>query len=152
MNLQRIERRLFLSDINAQITEKNITQKELSQYLGIRKSQLSLWLNGNTRINIDSFIKIKNAVENWETKNARELHEPTFHYEEPSPSLGFLIKKHLKQQDITQKSLADRVGTSQSRISEYIRGAVVPSLGVASRICKELKINPQSFVDSCSRL
>lgn len=152
MNLQRIERRVFLSDINAQITEKNITQKELGQYLGIRKSQLSLWLNGSTRMSIDNFIKIKNAVENWEKRDISELNEPTYHYEEPTPSLGFLIKKHLKQQDITQKNLADRVGTSQSRISEYIRGAVVPSLGVASRICKELQIDPKSFIDSCSRL
>jgi antitoxin component HigA of HigAB toxin-antitoxin module len=103
-------------------------------------------------MNIDSFIRIKNAVENWDTNNTCELHEPTHHYGEPTPSLGFLIKKHLKQQDITQKSLADRVGTSQSRISEYIRGAVVPSLGVASRICKELKIDPKRFIDSCSRL
>ena len=152
MDLQRIERRVFLSDINAQITEKNITQKELGQYLGIRKNRLSLWLNGNARMSIDSFIKIKNAVENWDTDNACELHEPMLHYGEPTPSLGFLIKKHLKQHDITQKSLADRVGTSQSRISEYIRGAVVPSLGVASRICKELKIDPKSFIDSCSKL
>lgn len=150
--MQRIERRFFLSDINAQITEKNITQKELGHYLGIRKSQLSLWLNGSARMSIDSFIKIKNAVENWNTRDASELHEPTPQYGEPTPNLGFLIKKHLIQQDITQKSLADRVGTSQSRISEYIRGAVVPSLGVASRICKELKIDPKSFIDSCSRL
>lgn len=152
MDLQRIERRVFLSDINAQITEKNITQKELGQYLGIRKSQLSLWLNGSARMSIDSFIRIKNAVENWDSNDTGELHEPTPHYGESAPSLGFLIKKHLKQQDITQKSLADRVGTSQSRISEYIRGAVVPSLGVASRICKELKIDPKNFIDSCSRL
>ena len=152
MNLQRIERRVFLSDINARITEKNITQKELSQYLGIRKSRLSLWLNGSAGMSIDSFIKIKHAVENWNENNTCKLHEPTYNIEESAPSLGFLIKKHLKQQDITQKSLADRVGTSQSRISEYIRGAVIPSLGVASRICKELKIDPKIFVDSCSKL
>jgi len=152
MDLRRIERRVFLSDINAKITEKKITQKELGQYLGIRKNQLSLWLNGSARMSIDSFIRIKNAVENWDTINTCELHEPTYNYGESTPSLGYLIKKHLKQHDLTQKSLADRVGTSQSRISEYIRGAVIPSLGVASRICKELKIDPKSFIDSCSRL
>ena len=82
MNFQRIERRVFLSDINARITEKNITQKELSQYLGIRKSRLSLWLNGSAGMSIDSFIKIKHAVENWNENNTCKLHEPTYNIEE----------------------------------------------------------------------
>lgn len=152
MDITRIERRLFLSDLNSEMLEKRITQKELGNYLGIRQSQLSSWLSGKTGMSLDSLIRISNAVKNWESRDSQTLNEPSLEYGNFELSLGFLIKKHLKQHGIAQKTLAARVGTSQSRISEYIRGAVVPSLGVAARICKELQIDPKSFIDACSRL
>lgn len=132
--------------------EKRITQKELGNYLGIRQSQLSSWLSGKTGMSLDSLIRISNAVKNWESRDSQTLNEPSLEYGNFELSLGSLIKKHLKQHGMAQKTLAARVGTSQSRISEYIRGAVVPSLGVAARICKELQIDPKSFIDACSRL
>ena len=152
MDITLIERRLFLSDLNSEMLEKRITQKELGNYLGIRQSQLSLWLSGKTGMSLDSLIRISNAVKNWESRDSQTLNEPSLEYGNFELSLGSLIKKHLKQHGMAQKTLAARVGTSQSRISEYIRGAVVPSLGVAARICKELQIDPKSFIDACSRL
>ena len=152
MDITRIERRLFLSDLNSEMLEKRITQKELGNYLGIRQSQLSSWLSGKTGMSLDSLIRISNAVKNWESRDSQTLNEPSLEYSNFELSLGSLIKKHLKQHGMAQKTLAARVGTSQSRISEYIRGAVVPSLGVAARICKELQIDPKSFIDACSRL
>ena len=152
MDITRIERRLFLSDLNSEMLEKRITQKELGNYLGIRQSQLSLWLSGKTGMSLDSLIRISNAVKNWESRDSQTLNEPSLEYGNFELSLGPLIKKHLKQHGMAQKTLAARVGTSQSRISEYIRGAVVPSLGVAARICRELQIDPKSFIDACSRL
>ena len=152
MDISRIERRYFLADLNSKMLEKGITQKELGKYLGIRQSQLSLWLSGNRGMSLDNLIRISNAVKDWETRYDQTLNEPSLEYGEPEQTLAFLIKKHLKLKGLAQKTLAARVGTSQSRISEYIRGAVVPSLGVAARICKELQIDPKSFIDSCSRL
>lgn len=152
MDITRIERRLFLSDLNSEMLEKRITQKELGNYLRIRQSQLSSWLSGKTGISLDSLIRISNAVKNWESRDSQTLNEPSLEYGNFELSLGSLIKKHLKQHGMAQKTLAARVGTSQSRISEYIRGAVVPSLGVAARICKELQIDPKSFIEACSRL
>ena len=152
MDITRIERRLFLSDLNTEMLEKRITQKELGNYLGIRQSQLSSWLSGKTGMSLDSLIRISNAVKNWESRDSQTLNEPSLEYGNFELSLGSLIKKHLKQHGMAQKTLAAWVGTSQSRISEYIRGAVVPSLGVAARICKELQIDPKSFIDASSRL
>lgn len=68
----------------------------------------------------------------------------------PEQTLAFFIKKHLKQQGMAQKTLAYKVGTSQSRISEYIRGAVVPSLGIAARICKELTVVKEIIITAQS--
>ena len=152
MDFKRIERRIFLSDLNSEMLKKRITQKELGKYLGIRQSQLSLWLSGNVGMSLDMLIRISNAVKNWETRNLQTLNEPSIEYGDNELSLGALFKKHLKQLGMAQKTLAARVGTSQSRISEYIRGAVVPTLGVAARICKELQIDPKQFVDASSRL
>lgn len=152
MDIRRIERRIFLSDLNSEMLKKRITQKELGKYLGIRQSQLSLWLSGNTGMSLDMLIRISNAVKNWEARDFQALNEPSIGYGDPELSLGSLFKKHLHQQGMAQKTLAAKVGTSQSRISEYIRGAVIPSLGVAARICKELHIDPKLFVDACSRL
>ena len=152
MDIKRLERRIFLSDLNSEMLEKRITQKELGKYLGIRQSQLSLWLSGNTGMSLDNLIRISNAVNNWESRDSQIMNEPSLEYGDPQLSLGALIKKHLKQHGIAQKTLAARVRTSQSRISEYIRGAVVPSLGVAARICKELQIDPKIFIDTCCRL
>ena len=103
-------------------------------------------------MSLDMLIRISNAVKNWETRDSKTLNEPSSEYGDPELSLGPLFKKHLHQQGMAQKTLAAKVGTSQSRISEYIRGAVVPSLGVAARICKELQIDPKIFVDASSRL
>ena len=152
MDLQKLERRVFLSGLNARITEKNITLKELGKYLGIRPSQLSLWLSGNAKMSVDNLIKITNAVDFWEKRDAPQLHDSGVESKEPEPTLTFLLKKHIRQQGMAQKTLAAIVGTSQSRISEYVRGAVVPSLGVAARICKALKIDAKSFIEACSRL
>lgn len=106
----------------------------------------------STKLPCLCLIRISNAVKNWESRDSQTLNEPSLEYGNFELSLGSLIKKHLKQHGMAQKTLAARVGTSQSRISEYIRGAVVPSLGVAARICKELQIDPKSFIDACSRL
>lgn len=152
MDINKLERRIFLSELNSEMKEKNITQKELGKFLGIRQSQLSLWLSGNTSMSIDKLIRITNAVKNWENRNNNVLKEPETIREDTIPSLGFLIKKHLEQSGMAQKTLAVKVGTSQSRISEYVRGKVVPSLGVAARICRELKINPEDFVEASCRL
>lgn len=60
------------------------------------------------------------------------------------------MKKEYKPLNLVMNGrYAVMVGTSQSRISEYIRGAVVPSLGVDARICKELHIDPKVFVEDC---
>ena len=95
MDIKRIERRIFLSDLNSEMLEKRITQKELGKYLGIRQSQLSLWLNGNTGMSLDMLIRISNAVKNWETRDSKTLNEPSSDYGDPELSLGSLFKKHL---------------------------------------------------------
>lgn len=77
---------------------------------------LSTWnqgsLSGKTGMSLDSLIRISNAVKNWESRDSQTLNEPSLEYGNFELSLGSLIKKHLKQHGMAQKTLAARVGTS----------------------------------------
>ena len=64
-------------------------------------------------MSLDSLIRISNAVKNWESRDSQTLNEPSLEYGNFELSLGSLIKKHLKQHGMAQKTLAAWVGTSQ---------------------------------------
>ena len=106
MDISRIERRYFLADLNSKMLEKGITQKELGKYLGIRQSQLSLWLSGNRGMSLDNLIRISNAVKDWETRYDQTLNEPSLEYGEPEQTLAFLIK-NLKMKGYSFVSLPE---------------------------------------------
>ena len=53
-----------------------------------------------------------------------------------------------KERDITQKELADLIGVSDRTISKWENGSTVPDLETIKKICKELKISPDSIVKS----
>ena len=53
-----------------------------------------------------------------------------------------------KERDITQKELADLIGVSDRTISKWENGSTVPDLETIKKLCKELKISPDSIVKS----
>ena len=105
MDITRIERRLFLSDLNSEMLEKRITQKELGKYLGIRQSQLSLWLSGNTGMSLDNLIRISNAVKNWETRDSQILNEPSLEYGDPNRVYASSSESTLSNMELLRKRL-----------------------------------------------
>lgn len=80
------------------------------------------------------------------------LEEPRLPYGSRTNKLADLIRDALDESRMPQKELAMRVGTSQGRISEYIHGAVIPSLVMAARICRVLRIDPTDYIKICSEL
>ncbi|MCM1334957.1 MAG: helix-turn-helix domain-containing protein [Bacteroides sp.] len=54
--------------------------------------------------------------------------------------LAAMIKKARKDLNLTQKDLADKVGTNQSYVSQLENGYISPSLSHAMAIAKELHI------------
>ena len=152
-------RRGMLAELAGRMIDSRISQKEMADILGVSPSQVSLWLSAKSNVGLDTYIKIGLACDEKMAGDALhyEVEERTsiLHEEEVqygSVTLGGLIKAGLRNKAISQKELAELVGTSQSRISEYIRGTVVPSLGVAARICRELEIDPDTFLRACSGL
>ena len=74
---------------------------------------------------------ISNLVEEFEEK----------YYPVKMPTLAEIIRDEMDERGITQKQLAELLGVSPSRISEYMTGKAEPTLKVARRLHKELDID-----------
>lgn len=74
---------------------------------------------------------ISNLVEEYEEK----------HYPIEMPTLAEIIKDEMKERGITQKQLAELLGVSPSRISEYMTGKAEPTLKVARLLHRKLDID-----------
>lgn len=64
------------------------------------------------------------------------------HHPIAKPTVAELIALSLEERDMTQKQLANEIGVSQSRISDYISGRAEPTLKIARLLCKALSIPP----------
>ncbi len=64
------------------------------------------------------------------------------HFAIGSPSLTEVIKLRLYEMNLTKKKLAEMLGVSPSRISDYLSGKSEPTLSVARNISNTLNIDP----------
>ena len=64
------------------------------------------------------------------------------HFPIGKPSFSQVIEMRLKEEKMQKKTLAERLGVSPSRISDFLSGNAEPSLSQASLICKMLNIAP----------
>ena len=62
------------------------------------------------------------------------------------PTVAELIANGLADKEMTQKELAENLGVSPSRISDYINGKSEPSLKQASILCRILGIHPSAML------
>ena len=68
------------------------------------------------------------------------------HYPISKPSVGDLISLSIKENGMTQKQLAQELGVSPSRISDYISGRSEPTLKIARALCVALGIAPAAIL------
>ena len=74
---------------------------------------------------------ISNLVEEYEEK----------YYPVEIPTLAEVIRDEMAERGITQKELAELLGVSPSRISEYMTGKAEPTLKVARLLNQKLNID-----------
>jgi HTH-type transcriptional regulator / antitoxin HigA len=74
---------------------------------------------------------ISNLVEEYEEK----------YYPVPMPTLAEIIRYEMAERGITQKELAEMLGVSPSRVSEYMTGKAEPTLKVARLLRDKLDID-----------
>jgi HTH-type transcriptional regulator/antitoxin HigA len=81
--------------------------------------------------NMVELVVISNLVEEYEEK----------YYPIEMPTLPEIIRYEMAERGITQKELAELLGVSPSRISEYMTGKAEPTLKVARLLNKKLDID-----------
>ena len=68
------------------------------------------------------------------------------HYPIGKPTVAELIELSLEENNMTQKQLANEVGVSPSRISDYVSGRAEPTLKIARLLCRVLNISPSAML------
>ena len=99
---------------------------------------------------IDELLKVVNDDTPKEDKDFIELMLLTdaieeyenVHYPIATPSLTEVIKLRMFEMNLTQAKLAELLGVSAPRISEYLSGRSEPTLKVARNIHHKLNISP----------
>jgi len=64
------------------------------------------------------------------------------HFDLGTPTLQECLKERMFEQDLSQKDVAELLGTSQSRVSDLISGKCSPTFELARNICRRLGISP----------
>ena len=64
------------------------------------------------------------------------------HFDLGKPTLQECLKERMFEQGLSQKELADIIGTSQSRVSDLLSGKIHPTFDMARNICSHLDISP----------
>lgn len=62
------------------------------------------------------------------------------------PTLGEIILDALDTAGLTSKQLAEKIGVSPSRISDYIHNRCEPTLRIARQLCQILGITPAEML------
>ncbi|MBR1633250.1 MAG: helix-turn-helix transcriptional regulator [Bacteroidales bacterium] len=70
------------------------------------------------------------------------------HFPIDKPSLSELIQLSLEEKGMNQKQLAEKIGVSQARISDYVSGRAEPTLRIARLLCSTLGIAPALILGS----
>ena len=119
--------------------EKIINDKQYKKYVSRIETLLTKVDNETPKDNSD-FIeldRISNLVAEYE-----EVYLPI-----SKPSLIDIIKLRMFEMDLSQKKLAELLGVSASRISEYLNGKREFSLKIAKRLHKKLDIDAEIILD-----
>lgn len=87
----------------------------------------------------------KNAIELTIVSDVVEAYEK-LHYPIAKPTIGELISLSIEEKGMTQKQLANELGVSPSRVSDYISGRAEPTLRIARALCMILGITPASML------
>ncbi len=65
------------------------------------------------------------------------------HYPIEPPSLVEMVRERMSEMDLSQKEVAELLGVSPPRISEYMSGKSEPTLKVAKLMYRKMDIDPE---------
>lgn len=62
------------------------------------------------------------------------------------------LRQLMKEKDITQRELADKLYVSEVTVSKYVNGNMMPSVRMVINISYELNVSIDSFTYFCGRI
>ena len=68
------------------------------------------------------------------------------HFPISKPTLGQIIADAMSEAGVTGKQLAERLGVSPSRVSDYINDRAEPTLKTCRQLCSILNIRPYEIL------
>lgn len=113
--------------------------KEQYQFALTRIEELLPLVDDNTPANDRNAVELtmmSDVVIEYEKEN----------YPIGKPTVAELIELSLEENNMTQKQLANEVGVSPSRISDYVSGRAEPTLKIARLLCRVLNITPSAML------
>jgi len=63
------------------------------------------------------------------------------HYPVGEPSLADILKMRMSEMQLTQSSLAELLGVSSPRVSDYLNGKITPTFRIAKKMHHNLNID-----------
>lgn len=117
---------------------ENITKQQYEFALD-RIEQLLPLVTDETSVND------RNAIELTLMSDIVEAYEKK-HFPIGKPTVAELIELSLDEKRMSQKQLAEQIGISPSRISDYIAGRAEPTLKIARMLCRVLNITPAAML------
>lgn len=70
------------------------------------------------------------------------------HYPIEVPTIGAIIADAMEDANMTGKELAQKLGISPSRVSDFVNDKAEPSLKVMCRMCSILDIKPVEIIEA----
>jgi len=64
-----------------------------------------------------------------------------------SYQIGLRIRKFREDNHMTQKQLADKIGVTSSRVSNWEQGVHRPDVDIFADICRALNVSPSELLD-----
>ena len=61
--------------------------------------------------------------------------------------IGSRIRKYRKEVGLTQEQLAEEIGVTKSRVSNWEQGINRPDADILAALCKALKVSPSILLD-----
>lgn len=122
--------------------DKNLSQKEIADKLGIPRSTYANYENNNRLPNTESLNKICNFFNVKMDELIYSKYTPPV-----DVTIGGKIKLYREKKKITLNQLGETCGISKQTIFNYEKNKTIPSIDKLNKICQALNINIDSFLE-----
>ena len=115
------------------------TEDDISEIKELNEWDLLIKFRNGRKVLFDRFT---GYYKNIFYENIKEITE-----EQEMREFSFRLRSLIGRKQVSQKELAERVGTSQVMISRYVKGDVIPSVLMVRKIAKALGYSMDDFFD-----